>query len=65
MGLKAEGEAASSKGIEGDLMNVLIELRLKFRQEKNFAMSDFIRDELKKAGVELKDTKEGTDWIKN
>ena len=46
-------------------MKLIIDLRLKFRQEKNFEMSDFIRDELKKSGVELKDTKEGTTWNKN
>jgi len=66
LGLTQEGsEAAAGKGIEDDLMKLIIELRLKYRQDKNFAMSDFIRDELKKTGVELKDTKEGTEWIKN
>lgn len=65
LGLKLEGAEAAGKGIEDDLMKLIIELRLKYRQEKNFAMSDFIRDELKKAGVELKDTKEGTDWTRN
>jgi len=66
LGLTQEGsDAAAGKGIEDDLMNLIIELRLKYRQDKNFAMSDFIRDELKKAGVELKDTKDGTDWSKN
>lgn len=66
LGLKQEDEeGASAKGIEEELMKLIIDLRLKFRQEKNFEMSDFIRDELKKSGVELKDTKEGTTWNKN
>ncbi len=66
LGLKQEDEeGALAKGIEEELMKLIIDLRLKFRQEKNFEMSDFIRDELKKSGVELKDTKEGTTWNKN
>jgi cysteinyl-tRNA synthetase len=65
LGVKPEVQIDSSDSSLGnDLMKLIIELRLKMRQEKNFAMSDFIRDELKKAGIELKDTKEGTDWSK-
>jgi cysteinyl-tRNA synthetase len=41
------------------LIHVLIDLRKKARQDKNFAMSDKIRDELKAVGVILKDGKNG------
>ena len=44
---------------------MICDLRLKYRQEKDFKMSDFIRDELMKIGIELKDTKEGTEWTIN
>jgi len=39
-----------------------IEAREKARQEKNFELSDKIRDELLKKGIILEDTKEGVRW---
>jgi cysteinyl-tRNA synthetase len=41
-------------------MNVLIDLRNKARLEKDWALSDEIRDRLSEAGIILKDGKEGT-----
>lgn len=52
--------AESSTNIEKDLIEILIQLRLDAKKEKNFSLSDKIRDELKKLGIELKDSKEGT-----
>lgn len=43
-------------------MNVLIELRNKARLEKNWKLSDEIRDELAKNGIILKDGKDGTTY---
>lgn len=40
----------------------LIEERKKARKEKNFALSDKIRDDLKSRGIELMDTPQGTTW---
>lgn len=66
LGLKSStAETKSNKNIEDDLMKMIVDLRLKYRQEKDFKMSDFIRDELMKIGIELKDTKEGTEWTIN
>ncbi len=48
--------------IAEDLINLMIEYRLQFRKEKNWKMSDQIRDDLKKLGIILKDTVDGTDW---
>ncbi len=45
------------------LIELLIELRQKARQEKNWALSDFIRDALKDMGVTLKDGKDETEWV--
>ena len=53
-----------SQHIDG-AMNLLIELRKKARDSKDFAMSDHIRDELAKVGVQLKDGKEGTSYSLN
>lgn len=39
-----------------------IELRQKARQEKNFALADAIRNELREMGIILEDTREGVRW---
>jgi len=57
LGLKEE-EEHNNDTLTG-LINVLIDLRKKARQDKNFALSDKIRDELKAVGVILKDGKNG------
>lgn len=43
-------------------VNILIELRNQARANKDFATSDLIRDQLKDAGIHLKDGKEGTSF---
>ncbi len=42
----------------------LIELREKFRKEKNFVQSDKLREELRSKGIELLDTAQGQKWKK-
>jgi cysteinyl-tRNA synthetase len=56
-------ENANSK-IDG-IMELLIDLRNQARNDKNWAMSDKIRDELASLNIELKDGKEGTSYILN
>ncbi len=58
---KAQVEGSS---IEKELIDLLIRLRNDARKEKNFALSDKIRDGLKELGIELKDSKEGTTYKK-
>jgi cysteinyl-tRNA synthetase len=57
LGLKEEAEHNHEllKGV----VDVLIDLRKKAREQRNFALSDSIRDDLKKLGVQLKDGKDG------
>ena len=43
-------------------MGILIELRAQAKMEKNFVLSDAIRDKLKASGIELMDSKEGSSW---
>ena len=58
------------EGIEKDestktistLVDLLIELRQEFRKDKNWVMSDKIRDDLKKAGIALEDTPKRILW---
>ncbi|MDH7604258.1 MAG: cysteine--tRNA ligase [Melioribacter sp.] len=53
-------ENKKSEVIEDKLIELLINVRLALKKEKNYALSDFIRDELNKLGIILQDSKEGT-----
>ncbi|MHA1811104.1 MAG: cysteine--tRNA ligase, partial [Candidatus Heimdallarchaeaceae archaeon] len=55
------GEDESTRTI-GILVDLLIELRQEFRKDKNWAMSDKIRDNLKEAGITLEDTPKRILW---
>ncbi len=56
---------SSGKSVEPQLMDLLISLRNDARKNKNFAISDKIRDDLKAAGIVIEDGKEGTTWKRN
>ena len=56
---KAEGE--ESDKLAG-VVNLLIDMRNQARADKNFALSDQIRDQLSALGIQLKDGKEGTSF---
>jgi cysteinyl-tRNA synthetase len=45
-----------------NLIRMLIDMRNKARNEKNFELADTIRDRLNEMGVELMDSREGTDY---
>ncbi|WP_140487553.1 cysteine--tRNA ligase [Flavobacterium sp. GSA192] len=51
----------SNDKLEGTI-NMLIGMRNKARADKDFAMSDHIRDQLLALGIQLKDSKEGTSF---
>ena len=53
--------AENSDKVEG-LVNMLIEMRNLARANKDFAMSDLIRNQLLELGIQLKDGKEGTSF---
>ena len=52
-------EAEHDEALLTGVINVLIELRKKARKDRNFALSDKIRDDLKSMGVQLMDGKDG------
>lgn len=54
-----QDQQANNDQLEGTV-NLLIQMRNLARANKDFAMSDQIRDELDKLGITLKDGKEGT-----
>ncbi|MBI3006438.1 MAG: cysteine--tRNA ligase [Ignavibacteriales bacterium] len=58
LGVSADGN------IQVELIQLLIDLRNEVRQQKLWALSDLIRDGLKKAGITIEDKKDGTVWKK-
>jgi len=63
LGLVNESDhSGSSSGKLDATVELLIKLRQNARADKNFALSDEIRDELAKCGIELKDGKDGTTY---
>ena len=50
--------------VDENYINQQIELRIEAKKEKNWALSDQIRDDLLKNGIALKDSEEGTSWQK-
>jgi cysteinyl-tRNA synthetase len=61
LGLKDEAEDKSSEYLE-KVIQILLNIRQEARKNKNFELSDAIRDELLKAGIIIKDGKDGSTW---
>ncbi|TVR88765.1 MAG: cysteine--tRNA ligase [Saprospirales bacterium] len=66
-GLKDEtaGGDSQSDDLATGLMELILDLRQRAREEKNWGMADTIRDTLKELGVEVKDSKDGSTWTVN
>ena len=50
------------RGIESDLIELLIELRASLKAKKEYELADRVRDRLTELGITLKDTAQGTIW---
>jgi len=61
LGIKLTVEAREEERAV-ELLKVIIDLRNKFREMKDYETSDYIRDRLKEIGFILEDTKKGTRW---
>jgi cysteinyl-tRNA synthetase len=57
--LGLQEESSQRNNVLDGAINVLIDLRKKARTDRNYALSDKIRDDLKAAGIQLKDGKDG------
>ncbi len=55
-------QAGGADELSAEAIEALIEERVQAKQDKNFARSDEIRDDLKAQGVVLEDSREGTKW---
>jgi len=62
LGLKDENSGIDDDRLTNDLMRIIINLRQTAKENRDWNASDKIRNELKNAGVVLKDLKEGAEW---
>jgi cysteinyl-tRNA synthetase len=62
LGLKSENSnTANDKALQG-VMEMILTIRKDAKQNKDFATSDKIRKELEAIGIQIKDSKEKTEW---
>ena len=54
----------TNDGLSNEEIDALVEERNASKKAKNFARADEIRDQLKEAGIQLEDTREGTRWTR-
>ena len=52
----------TANNISADLIELILELRKDAREQKNWALSDKIRDRLLELGIKIKDGKDKTTW---
>ncbi len=62
LGLRLEASNGRMDKAFSQVMDLVIEMRNKAKVGKDFKLSDEIRDKLIAAGIQLKDSKEGTTW---
>lgn len=67
LGLSVDSSASSAVNDEllSETLNLLLNLRIDAKNNKDWATADKIRNELQALGVEIKDTKDGFEWSIN
>ncbi len=59
---KSIGDASSGQEVFNDVVDLLLNLRIDAKANKDWATADKIRNELTSLGFEIKDTKDGFEW---
>ncbi len=62
LGIELNLEPKLVEGLTADLLQLILDLRLEAKKEKNFAMADNIREKLNRLGIEIKDGRDKTTW---
>ena len=65
LGLQSKNSADEHTEKLTGVLELLIQMRKEARENKDFATSDKIRDQLSEMGIQLKDSKEGTTFTLN
>ena len=66
LGLKKEEKSGSGNNeAYSEAINLLLEMRMSAKANKDWAMADLIRNKLTGLGFEIKDTKDGFEWKLN
>ena len=63
--ISEEAQAAVDTGLTAEVIDLLLTVREKLREERNWALADLIRDRLTELGIVVEDTKEGPRWKVN
>lgn len=63
LGAAATDGVRDPREVLGPLMNVVLEARSVARTEKAWAVADALRDGLNEAGIEVRDTPDGVEWL--
>ncbi len=62
LGLKFEEAQNKSTDALDKVINLMLNMRTQAKLDKNFTLSDEIRNKLTDAGIQIKDSKEGSTW---
>ncbi len=62
LGLKQDESCNNNNEVLTEVVNLLLETRMKAKQEKNYALADEIRNKLTELGFVIKDKKDGFEW---
>ena len=62
LGLKTEEGNQKTNDALGKVITHMLDMRATAKSEKNFKLSDEIRDKLINAGIQIKDTRDGSTW---
>jgi cysteinyl-tRNA synthetase len=62
LGMKPSVTDSATDRLDNKLMQIIIELRQKAKNNKDYSTADAIREMLSQISVTLKDTKEGVEW---
>jgi len=61
LGMEEKSSQSANEGYKGAI-DLLLNMRMEAKANKDWATSDKIRNELTALGFEIKDTKEGFEW---
>ncbi len=62
LGLRDDQAETGNNNLSSELIDLILNIRLEAKKNKDFATSDKIRDALTNKGVIIKDTKDGFEW---